>query len=147
MDGRVRVGLGVTAAAVLTVTGMGSASAAQSYIPLECSDGSSIVVRVPESHSSDNGGWSVGRVVDGGSGHLIPTSFMFTLYDVTTESTVFSDQQAKGGGHANHRQASVTCSNTDSGSAGDLFGSDLPPGVSAGDTVTVTISVEAVAKP
>jgi hypothetical protein len=147
MDARIKVGLGVTAAAVLTLSGTGSASAAQGYIPLECSDGSSIVVRVPDSHSSDKGGWSVGQVVDGGSGHLIPTSFAFTLYDVTTESTVFSDQQAKGGGHANRRQTSVTCSNTDSGTAGDLFGSDLPPGVSADDTVTVTISVEAVVKP
>ena len=146
MDGRVKLGLGAAATAALTLSGMGSAAAAQSYLPLECSDGSSIVVRAPDTHSSDNGGWSVGQVVDGGSGHLIPTHFTFTLYDVTTGSTVFSGQQAKGGGHANHTQTSVTCSSTDSGTAGDFFGPDLPPGVSADDAVTFTITVKAVAK-
>ena len=147
MTGCIRVGLGVAGAAALTLSGMGSASAAQDLESVNCSDGSSIVVRVPQSHSSENGGWSVGQVVDGGSGHLIPTAFTVTLYDVTTGMTVFSEQQTKAGGKANHMQTPVTCTNMQSGTAGDFFGADLPPGVSAGDTVTFTLTLMAVAKP
>ena len=146
MNRRSEAGMGLAAAVALTLPGMGSASAAQGYQSFGCDDGSSILVRVPESHSSQNGGWSVGQVVDGGSGHLVPTSFTFTLYDVTTRMTVFSGSQVKGGGHANQMQATVMCSNTQMSTAGDFFGRDLPPGVPATDAVTFTLTVTAVPK-
>ncbi len=146
MNRRITAGMGLAAAVALTLPGVGSASAAQGYQSFDCNDGSSILVRVPESHSSQNGGWSVGQVVDGGSGHLIPTSFTFTLYDVTTDTTIFSGSQTKGGGNANHMQATVTCGITQSTTAGAFFGTNLPPGISAGDTVTFTFTVTAVPK-
>ncbi|MEO5608437.1 MAG: hypothetical protein ABIQ61_09800 [Ornithinibacter sp.] len=146
MNVRTKMGMGVATAVALTLPGMGSASAAQGYQQLNCTDGSSILVRVPDSHSNDNGGWSVGQIVEGGSGHLIPTSFTFTLFDVTTDATIFSGEQLKGGGHANRNQTSVTCSNVESGTAGDFFGPDLPPGVSASDSITLTLTVGAVSK-
>ena len=148
MNGRTRVRLGLVAAGTVAaaLSGMSGASAAQGYQPLDCSDDSSIVVRVPDTHSSDHGGWSVGQIIDGGSGHLIPTSFTFSAYDATTDMTIFSSTQAKGGGNANRMQTSVTCTSVQTGTAAELLGPDLPPGVAAGDTLTFTIAVVAVPK-
>lgn len=129
-----------------------AANAAQGTQPLACSDGSVLTVRVPDNHSSDMGGWSVGQVVDGGTGtgHLISVSFDFSAYDDTTKKSLFTGTQLKGGGNANHQQtATVTCSSSDTGTLGDMLdpGENPPPETSASDTVTFTLTVTAIPKP
>jgi hypothetical protein len=146
MKSRIRMGLGVAAALALALPGTWSASAAQTDQGFTCSDGSTIVVRVPTAPSNQNGGWGAGQLVDGGTGHLIPTSFAFTLVDDTTGMTLFSQAQDKGGTNGNHTQPTVSCSSTDSATAGEFFGPQLPPGVSPDDTVSFTLSVVAVPK-
>jgi hypothetical protein len=119
------------------------ANAAQSTIPLTC-DGQPLTVRVPTSHSSQNGGWSVGQVVVGGTGHLVPTAISGSLVD--NGVTLFTFKQVKGGGNANHNQSTVTCTTSETGVLGDFLnpGDTLPPGTSLTDPVTFTLTVTAV---
>src|SRR5690242_12666207 len=58
----------------------GRADAAQTTLPLTC-DGQQLTVRVNTSNSSPNGGWSVGQIVDGGTGHGIPSKISGTIVD------------------------------------------------------------------
>ena len=84
----------------------GPAHAAQTTLPITC-DGQQLAVRVNTSHSSANGGWAVAQIVDGGTGHLVPTAFSNSLRDETTNQTLFTFDRAKGGGNANHNQPTV----------------------------------------
>lgn len=143
-----RIGLGVAALAVVgagSVLAAPAATAAQGLQPLTC-DGQDIVVRVPDNHSSDHGGWSAAQVVDGGSGTLIPTSFTFSAYDVTQDHEIFSAVQPGGGGHKNNRQQTVTCTQTSTEVLADLLepGDEVPPGASLDDVVTFSLTVVAV---
>ena len=123
------------------------ASAAQETQVLDCG-GTQITVRTPTQNSSEHGGWSVGQVVSGGTGHLIPTSFGFSAFDVTQGVSLFSGTQYKGGGNANANQAQITCTQTTTGVLADLLGpgEEPPPGVALTDTVTLTLTVTAVPK-
>jgi hypothetical protein len=134
------LGVGVAAAS--------PASAATSTEVVNCG-GTHLTIRVPTDHSSENGGWSVGQIVAGGTGHLIPTSFSFRGYDVTTHTVLFSDTQAKGGGHANHNQSVITCTETQTATLADLLGpgETPPPGVDLTDVIRLTFTVTAVMKP
>jgi hypothetical protein len=142
-------GAGVTAVAVAaTFAAAAPASAAPQTQQLTC-DGQLLTIRTPTENSSDNGGWSVGQIIAGGTGHLIPTSFAFSAYDVTTQTSLFSGTQYKGNGQANHNQQTVTCTQTQTGTLADLLGpgETPPPGVNLTDIVTTTITVTAVPKP
>jgi hypothetical protein len=134
------LGVGVTLAS--------PASAATSTQQIDCG-ATTLTIRTPDNHSSDNGGWSVGQIVSGGGGHLIPTSFTFSAYDVTTGTPLFTGTQTKGAGNANHNQSTITCSQTMTGALSDLLGpgETPPPGVDPTDTVTSTFTVTAVQKP
>jgi hypothetical protein len=143
------------AAAVAGLTMVGGAlvaaqpaSAAQSTQPFLC-DGQQLTLRTNNNNSSDHGGWGAGIVVDGGTGHLIPTAFSGSLYDVTTDTIVFDFNQVKGGGHANANQQTISCSAEFGSTLGDFAGpgNPLPPGTSASDVVVFTIDVTAVRKP
>jgi hypothetical protein len=139
----------VTIAAGAGLAGLaGPAYAAQSTLPLAC-DGQQLTVRVNTNHSSQNGGWGVGQVVAGGTGHLVPTSFSGTLFDEAIDQTLFSFEQAKGGGNANHNQPAVTCTESETGVLGDFLdpGDTPPPGTSLTDPVTFTLTVTAVPHP
>jgi hypothetical protein len=120
---------------------------AQSMQPVQCA-GQQLTVRVNNNNSSDHGGWGAAVVVSGGSGHLIPTVISGSLYDVTAGMTVFTFNQAKGAGHANHKQQTVTCTDAQTTTLGEFAGSGqpLPPGTSASDIVTFTLNVTAVRK-
>jgi hypothetical protein len=102
-----------------------SAHAAQQTIPLMC-DGTLLTVRTPS--NSANQSYSVGQIVDGGSGHLIPLSFTFTF--TPTGGSTITQTSVKGGGNAGPKDATVTCTAT----------FDDPDG-------TGTISVTAVPRP
>lgn len=116
-------------AAVLAVgaaTGVaGTAHAAQQTIPLMC-DGQTFLIRTPTNNANQS--WSVGQIVDGGSGHLIPLSFTFTF--TPTGGAPMSQTFTKGGGHAGPMDQTVTCSSTDTSPDG-----------------TFMLSVTAVARP
>jgi hypothetical protein len=124
------------------------ASAAPSTQTLDCGSAGTLLVRTNTNNSSDNGGWSVAQVLPGGSGHLIPTSFVFSAYDDTTQQPLFSFTQPKGNGHANHNQQTVFCSSTQTGVLADLLdpGEQPPPGAALTDIVTVTFGATAVPK-
>lgn len=126
-----------------------SAAAAQSTLQLTCSDGGNYTVRTNDNNSSDHGGWGVGQIVSGGSGHGIPTSFAGSLFDVTANQPIFSFQQAKAGGRANHNQRTITCTAIENGTLGDFSqpGDQLPPGTSASDQVVFTLTVTVVKRP
>ena len=117
------------------------ANAAQSTMPLAC-DGQQLTVRVNTNHSSQNGGWGVGQVVAGGTGHLVPTSFSGSLVDNAVNQTLFTFEQAKGGGNANHNQPTVTCTESETvpTSITPLIGSVAP-------TRNSTLSRTTVLKP
>lgn len=146
-----RIGPGLAALAVVgagSVLAAPAATAAQGLQPLSC-DGQDIVVRVADNNSSDHGGWSAAQVVDGGSGHLIPTSFDFSAYDDTLGQEIFSADQPKGGGHAQGNQGTVTCTQVEMLTLADLLepGDEIPPGGALDDEVTFTLTVTAVWKP
>jgi hypothetical protein len=137
----------VTIAAGAGLAGLaGPAHAAQSTIPVTCPNGEQLTVRVNTNHSSEHGGWGVGQVVAGGTGHLVPTEISGSLVDNVIHQTLFTFDQAKGGGHANHNQATVTCMASQTGVLGDFLnpGDTPPPGTSPTDSVTFTLTVIAV---
>ena len=136
----------VTIAASAGLAGLaGPAHAAQSTMPLTC-DGQQLTVRVNTNHSSEHGGWGVGQIVAGGTGHLVPTAFSGSLVDNAINQTLFTFAQAKGGGNANHNQPTVTCTQSETGVLGDFLnpGDTPPPGTSVSDPVTFTLTVTAV---
>lgn len=135
---------------MLALSGLvaGPTLAAQQPQPLQC-DGHQITVRVNQNNGGENGGWSAGVLIDGGSGVLVPTSFSGSLYDETTGQEVFSFEQLKGNGNGNHNQQTISCSDTTVATLGDFLepGDELPPGTSVDDVVDFTIGVTAVARP
>ena len=97
-------------------------------------------------NKSPNGSWSAAQIVSGGTGHLVPTEFTGSLYDETLGQTLLTFDQVKGGGNANHNQPTLTCPHSESGKLGEPLGpgETLPPGTSAEDDVTLTLTVTAI---
>ncbi|HKC28580.1 MAG TPA: hypothetical protein VKB75_11265 [Jatrophihabitans sp.] len=116
--------------------------------PLSCNNGQQITVLTNVNNSSDMGGWEAVQVVSGGSGTLIPTKFELSAFDDTTQTTIFEGTQVKGGGHGNHNQPTVTCSNSQTSTLAELLtpGDQVPPGASLTDQVTFTITATAVSQ-
>ena len=129
----------------------GRADAAQIPLPLSC-DGQQLTVRVNTSNAGPNGGWSVGQIVDGGTGHGIPTKISGTIVDnkeADNPLTLFTFEQVKGRGNANHNQPTVNCTMSQSDELWKFIdpGTPLPPGVSVNDPATLTITVAVVRQP
>ena len=129
----------------------GRADAKQMTLPLTC-DEQQFTVRVNSSNSGPNGGWSVGQIVEGGTGHGIPTKISGTIVDnkdTNNPQTLFTFEQAKGRGNANHNQPTVKCTTSQSGALEKFIdpGTPLPPGVSVNDPATFTITVTVVRQP
>jgi hypothetical protein len=144
----IRYAAASAAAVIIASTGLaglaGPAHAAQSTQTLSCG-GQEMTVRV-NVNKSPNGGWSAAQIVAGGTGHLVPTEFTGSLYDESLGQTLFTFDQVKAGGNANHNQPTVTCTHSESGKLGASLGSGetLPPGISAEDDVTFTLTVTAI---
>jgi hypothetical protein len=138
--------LGVAAVAAVAVSGVliAPASAAPETDTVTCS-GVELTIRTQPSNSDT---WGAVQVVSGGSGHLIPTSFSGSAYDSTIGEVIFSFSDTKGGGHANHKQSTTTCTQEFSGTLADLLepGDEPPPGTSLTDAVTFTFTATVVRK-
>jgi hypothetical protein len=129
---------------VLAGTAMASGPAApgKDIIVLNCDDLGSVTISVQRGENSNG----VGQIVDA-NGHGIPTAFTFTLTDVTTSAVIDSESSATGGGHAHPNQPTTHCSGVEfEGVASDVFGTELPPGVAATDTVRGAFDVEVILK-
>ena len=148
MASRIGAAFAACAFGVAALLGAAPAGAAPSTQQILCGD-QTLTIRTNNNHSSNNGGWSAAQIVSGGSGHLIPTSFTFSAFDVTTNTALFYGTQLKGGGNGNHNQSTITCSQTQTGVLADLLspGDQVPPGASLTDIVTSTFTVTAVQKP
>lgn len=134
-------------AAALALPVAPASAAAPSTQDIVCA-GQTLTIRTNNSNSGDNGGFSAAQIVSEGGGHLIPLSFTFSAYDVTTSTALFSDTQVKGNGHANQNQATTTCTKTFTGTLADLLqpGDTAPAGVALTDVVTATFTAVVVAK-
>ena len=121
------------------------AHAAQSPLPLMCGE-QQLTVRVPTSNSNQNGGWAAGQIIVGGTGHGVPTAASGSLVDNAIDQTLFTFEQAKGGGKANHNQSTISCTTSETGVLGDYLepGETPPPGTSVNDPVTFTFMVTVV---
>ena len=101
MRNRTRAAIAVAAVTIAAGAGLaglaGPAHAAQSTMPLTC-DGQQLTVRVNTNHSSEHGGWGVGQIVAGGTGHLVPTAFSGSLVDNTVHQTLFTFDQVRAAG-------------------------------------------------
>jgi hypothetical protein len=150
MNKSVLLGIATLAgAASAFLIGASTAQAAQGGLQeqaLSCGNGQELTVLTNVNNSSDMGGWEAVKVVSGGSGRLIPTSFEFSAYDDTIQTPIFDGTELKGGGHGLHNQTTVTCSDSEHATLGDLLapGDEIPPGASLSDQVTFTITAIAV---
>src|SRR6267142_3400189 len=85
MRNRTRSAVAVAAITIAAGAGLaglaGPAHAAQSTLPITCDNGQQLTVRVNTNHSSEHGGWGVGQIVAGGTGHLVPTDINASLFD------------------------------------------------------------------
>jgi hypothetical protein len=128
----------------------GRADAKQNLLPITCDGQQHFTVRVNSSNSGPNGGWSVGQIVDGGTGHGIPTKISGTVVDTLHPEAQFTFEQLKGRGNANQNQPTINCdTEPQSGKLGDFIdpGTTLPPNVSLDDPATFTITVTVVRQP
>ncbi len=125
------------------------ASAKQQLIHLTC-DGQPVTVRANTNHSSQHGGWGSAKIVSGGSGVGSPIEFSGQVVDTTLmpNQTVFTFDAKKGHGKAEHKQQTITCTETLTGTVGEFVppAVQLPPGASRGDDATFTLTVIVVKK-
>jgi hypothetical protein len=129
---------------VLAGTAMASGPAApgKDLITLNCDGLGTVTVSVQRGQNSNG----AGQIVDG-KGHGIPVEFTFTLTDVTTTTVIDSETGATGGGHAHPNQTTTHCSGVlFEGLASDFFGTELPPGVAATDTISAAIDGNVIIK-
>ncbi len=138
-------GAAALAAALTILAGAASASGpaapGKEIVQLTCGS-DSFTISVQRGENSNGAGQIVGQ-----KGHGIPVSFTFSVFDVTTNTAVFADTSAVGGGHAHPNQPTTACSFAIfEGTAADFFGPELPPGVAATDTISATGSVDVILK-
>jgi hypothetical protein len=81
----------------------------------------------------------------GTKGHLIPVAFTFTLENLTDDTVLFSETEAKKG-HRN--QETTQCSLTFTGTWEELGepGEEPPPGVDPTDILQFTLTAKVIAK-
>lgn len=96
-----------------------------------------VLTRANKTQAEQN--WSAAWIEDMGT--AIPVSFEFAAMDDTTGTLLFHQAVDHSPAHQNMQQ--TTCTQSETGTAGDLFGSELPPGVDSTDMVTFTITVVA----
>lgn len=120
-------------------TGNGSGTNGRSPVTVTC-DGQTLDVITP--NGGNNNG--AGQIIDA-QGHGIPGTGTFTLTDTTT-STVVITEAFGNSGHRNQEQTECT-GTVFEGTASEVFGNDLPPGVAPSDTVVGTVDLFVVLKP
>ena len=151
MNIKLRTKLLLALCAVTAATGTGVAAAPASGPPaagkelvqLTCDGLGTITVSVQRGENANGAGQIVGA-----QGHGIPVDATLTLTDLTTSTVLGTEATATGQGNGHPNQSTTECSGTlFHGSASVFFGSDLPPGLDATDTVQLTIDGFAIIKP
>jgi hypothetical protein len=141
--------IGCLAATAIALAGFAGSAAAsgpggqgRDIIELTCGS-ETLTVSVPPAEDSNG----VGQIV-GHKGHGIPITFEFSVFDVTTNTLLFSEAGAVGGGHAHPNQATTSCTAVVfEATAADFFGPDpLPPGVAPTDIIRASIAVDVILK-
>jgi hypothetical protein len=118
-----------------------------SALTLNCGAFGTVTVSVNNANGGNGqGGFGAAQVVGTTGTHGIPTAFMFSLFDLTTKTPIFSGTQVQGGGNSHPNQTTTDCTSTQTGTASQLgfTGPGLPPGVSPTDTLQVTIDVTVI---
>src|SRR5438552_1919419 len=92
---------------VAAATASGPAPPGKDIITVTCAGVGTFDVSVPRSENNNGAGQIVGE-----KGHGIGVTFTFTLFDVTTNTIIFSDTGAVGGGNAHPNQETTTCTGT-----------------------------------
>ena len=130
-----------TTVAVLALVAAGVGSAGREQMVLTCG-GFPLTVTVTSTTSDSSVAWGDAKI-DGGE-HLIPVSFSGTFTDTTQARELFSFSSAKGNGNGMHNQQTITCTQSETGTAADLGGI---PGIPDTDTVESDFTAVAVVKP
>ena len=96
---------------VVVVTALlaaGAANAGRIHMTLFCTGGlGQVTVTVTNTTNEHSVAWGTGKLSN--RLHGIPVSFSGTVTDLTTNTLLFSFNQAKGKGHGMHNQPTVTC--------------------------------------
>jgi hypothetical protein len=130
----------VVAVAAAALSAVGAAAAAREQQTLMC-NGEPLALTVTTTNNDHSVDWGVGTI-SGGS-HLIPTSFTFQAVDVSAGGMLLgSSTQAKGDGNGMHNQQAITCSQSQTTTAGALGIPDLP----SSDVIDLSFVVTAVPK-
>jgi len=121
----------------------GPAPKGKEVIHLSCEGLGPVAVSVPSSEKNNGAGQIVGQ-----KGHGIPVAFTFTATDITTNTVVFSEASAVGGGHAHANQATTTCSGVVFEAPASAFFEEgpLPPGVEPTDIIQASILGQVIIK-
>ena len=115
---------------------------------LDCGQFGTVTVSVNNANGGNGqGGFGAAQVVGSTGTHGMPTAFTFSLFDVTTNTLIFSGTQVQGGGNSHPNQATTECTSTQTGTASQLgFTGPLPPGVSPTDTLQVSLAATVIIK-
>jgi hypothetical protein len=125
-----------------TAVASGPAPPGKQLVTLNCAGLGTFTVSVQRGQNSKGAGQIVGA-----KGHGIPVKIVFTLTDLTTSTVIDSSTQLSGHGHGHRHQATTECTGVVfQGTASDFFGTHLPPGVAATDTVQGTIDAFVIIK-
>jgi hypothetical protein len=144
-----RIIIGCLAASVIALAAFAGSAAASGPAPpgrdiiqLTC-NGTTFTIAVPRAGDSNG----VGQIV-GQKGHGIPVTFEFSVFDVTTDTLLFSEADAVGGGRAHPNQVTTHCTAVVfEGTAADFFGPEpLSPGVAPTDIIRAGIAVDVIIK-
>ena len=148
-----RAGASVMAALAVAALGLGSSPVlasgvanGHSILTLDCGQFGTVTVSVNNANGGNGqGGFGAAQVVGTTGTHGMPTAFTFGLFDVTTNTPIFSFTNVQGGGNSHPNQATTDCTATLTGTASQLgFTGPLPPGVSATDTLQETTTVTVI---
>jgi hypothetical protein len=137
--------LGATATAGI-VTAAASASGpvtpGKELVQLTC-DGLGTITFSVQRGENANG---AAQIVDA-KGHIIAVEATLTLTDLTAATVLGTETTATGHGNGHPNQPATHCTGVlFQGSASDFFGTDVPPGVAATDTVQLAIDGLAIIK-
>jgi hypothetical protein len=136
------VTIGALGIVTATASASGPGAPGKDLIQLTCDGLGPVTVSVQRGQHANG----AGQVVDA-KGHGIPVETTLTLTDLTTSTVLGTETTASGHGNGHPNQTATHCSGVlFQGSASDFFGTDLPPGVAATDTVQFAIDALVVIK-
>lgn len=136
------VAMVMMAGPVSSAAASGPAPPGKEVVPLSCEGIGSVTVSIPRPEGSNGAGQIVGM-----RGHGIPVSITFSVTDLTTGNTLFSETTIAGKGRAHPNQTTTTCTSTlFEGTASEIFGEELPEGVEETDEVRGTLEIKVIAK-